>query len=47
MGESVRAVKPEGGFCRAVGSEAALLDKAVAIGQRWLLGVGIARSIAN
>jgi hypothetical protein len=43
----VRAVKPEGGFCRAVGSEAALLDKAAAIGQRWLRGLGIARSLAN
>jgi REP element-mobilizing transposase RayT len=43
----VRAVKPEGGFCRAVGSEAALLDKAAAIGQRWLRGLGISRSLAN
>ena len=43
----VRAVKPEGGFCRAVGSEAALLDKAAAIRQRWLRGLGIARSLAN
>ncbi len=45
--KSVRAVKPEGGFCRAVGNEAALLDKAAAIGQRWLRGLGIARSLAN
>ena len=45
--KSVRAVKPEGGFCRAVGSEAALLDKAAAIGQRWLRGLGIARSLAT
>jgi hypothetical protein len=45
--KGVRAVNPEGGFCRAVGSEAALLDKAAAIGQRWLRGLGIARSLAN
>jgi len=43
----VRAVKPESGFCRAVGSEAALLDKAAAIGQRWPRGVGVARSLAS
>ncbi|MBL8245275.1 MAG: hypothetical protein JNL89_13835 [Rhodanobacteraceae bacterium] len=43
----VRAVKPEGGFCRAIGSEGALLDKAATIGQRWLRGLGIARSLAN
>ena len=45
--KSGSAVKPGGGFCRAVGSEAALLDKAAAIGQRWLRGLGIARSLAN
>lgn len=38
------AEKPEGGFYRAVRSEAALLDKAAAISQRWLRGLGIARS---
>ena len=43
----VRAVKPDGGFCRAIGSEGALLDKAATIGQRWLRGLGIARSLAN
>ena len=43
----VRAVKPDGGFCRAIGSEEALLDKAATIGQRWLRGLGIARSLAN
>jgi hypothetical protein len=45
--KSVRAVKPEGGFCHAVGSEADSLDKSAAIGQRWLRGLGIARSLAN
>ena len=39
----VRAVKPDGGFCRAISSEGALLDKAATIGQRWLRGLGIAR----
>jgi REP element-mobilizing transposase RayT len=43
----VRAVKPDGGFCRAIGSEGALLDKAATIGQRWLRGLGIARALAN
>ena len=43
----VRAVKPEQGFCRVIGSEAALLDKAAEIGQRWLRGLGVARSLSN
>ena len=43
----VRAVRPEQGFCRVIGSEAALLDKAAEIGQRWLRGLGVARSLAN
>ena len=43
----VRAVKPDGGFCRAIGSEGALLDKAAAIGQRWLRGLGIARLLGS
>ena len=45
--ERVRAVKPDQGFCRVIGSETALLDKAAEIGQRWLRGVGVARSLAN
>ena len=44
---SVRAVKPEQGFCRVIGSESALLDKAAEIGQRWLRGLGVARSLSN
>ena len=43
----VRAVKPEQGFCRVIGSESALLDKAAEIGQRWLRGLGVARSLSN
>ncbi|MBK8067249.1 MAG: hypothetical protein IPK27_06385 [Rhodanobacteraceae bacterium] len=45
--DRVRAVKPEQGFCRVIGSESALLDKAGEIGQRWLRGLGVARSLAN
>lgn len=45
--DRVRAVKPEHGFCRAIGSESALLDKAAEIGQRWLRGLGVARSLSN
>ncbi|MBK8069312.1 MAG: hypothetical protein IPK27_17295 [Rhodanobacteraceae bacterium] len=43
----VRAVKPEQGFCRVIGSEAALFDKAAEIGQRWMRGLGVARSLSN
>ena len=43
----VRAVKPEQGFCRVIGRESALLDKAAEIGQRWLRGLGVARSLSN
>ena len=43
--DHVRAVKPKAGFYRAIGSEAALIDKAVAIGQRWLRGLSLARSL--
>ena len=43
----VRAVKPEQGFCRVMGSEGAMIDKAAEIGQRWLRGLGVARSLAN
>ena len=43
----VRAVKPEQGFCRVIGSESALIDKAAEIGQRWLRGLGVARSLSN
>ena len=45
--DRVRAVKPDQGFCRVIGSESALLAKAAEIGQRWLRGVGVARSLAN
>ncbi|MBK8067524.1 MAG: hypothetical protein IPK27_07795 [Rhodanobacteraceae bacterium] len=45
--DRVRAVKPEQGFCRVIGSEGALVDKAAEIGQRWLRGLGVARSLAN
>ncbi len=44
---SVRAVKSEHGICRVIGSESALLDKAAEIGQRWLRGLGVARSLSN
>ena len=43
--DHVRAVKPKAGFYRAIGSEAALIDKTAAIGQRWLRGLSIARSL--
>ena len=43
--DHVRAVKPKAGFYRAIGSEAALIDKAAAIGQRWLRGLSLARSL--
>ena len=39
--DHVRAVRPKAGFYRAIGSEAAL----AAIGQRWLRGLSIARSL--
>jgi len=45
--DRVRAVRPDMGFCRAIGSETALVDKAAEIGQRWLRGLGIARLLAN
>ena len=45
--DRVRAVKPEHGFCRVIGSESALLNKAAEIGQRWLRGLGVARSLSN
>ena len=45
--DRVRAVKPEQGFSRVIGSEGALIDKAAEIGQRWLRGLGVARSLAN
>lgn len=38
-------LEPKGQFCRAAGREAALLDKAAAIGQRWLRGMGITRAL--
>ena len=43
--DHVRAAKPKAGFYRAIGSEAALIDKAAAIGQRWLRGLSLARSL--
>ncbi|MBK8067246.1 MAG: hypothetical protein IPK27_06370 [Rhodanobacteraceae bacterium] len=43
----VRAVEPEQGFCRVIGSKGALVDKAAEIGQRWLRGLSVARSLAN
>ncbi|MCE7932865.1 MAG: transposase [Xanthomonadales bacterium PRO6] len=45
--DRVRAVKPGRGFCRVIGSESALLDKAAEIGQRWLRGLGVSRSLSN
>ena len=42
---NAQAVKPEGGFCPAAGSGAALRRKAAAIGQRRPRGLGIARSL--
>lgn len=44
-GFNAQAVKPEGGFCPAAGSGAALRRKAAAIGQRRPRGLGIARSL--
>ena len=45
--DRVRAVKPEQGFSRVIGSEGAMIDKAAEIGQRWLRGLGVARSLSN
>ena len=45
--DRVRAIKPDQGFCRVIGSESALLAKAAEIGQRWLRDVGVARSLAH
>ena len=35
------------GFGRAVGDVDSLIDKARAMGQRWLRGIGTARALAN
>jgi REP element-mobilizing transposase RayT len=43
----VRAIKPSEGFWRAVGSEAALTQKAAAIGQHWLRGISTARALQS
>ena len=43
--DHVRAVKPKAGFWRAIGSEEALIAKAAAMGQHWLRGLNVARSL--
>ncbi len=46
-GLSACIVTLDADFHGLLGSEAALLDKAAAIGRRWLRGLGILRSLAN
>ncbi len=43
--DHVKAVKPKHGFWRAIGSEDALIAKAAAMGQPWLRGLNLARSL--
>lgn len=45
--DRVKAVTPKAGFWRAIGSEAALIAKATATGQRWLRGISVARSLQS
>ena len=45
--DHVKAVKPKEGFWRAIGSEEALAAKAAAMGQHWLCGLSIARSLQS
>ena len=45
--DHVKAVKPKAGFWRAIGGEEALAAKATAMGQHWLCGLNIARSLQN
>ena len=45
--DHVRAVKRKAGFWRAIGGEEALTAKAAAMGQHWLCGLNVARSLQS
>ena len=45
--DHVKAVKPKAGFWRAIGGEEALTAKAAAMGQHWLRGLNVARSLQS
>ena len=45
--DHVKAVRPKAGFWRAIGSEESLIAKAAAMGQHWLCGLNIARSLQS